>query len=167
MEGRALRLELRMDASPLLVSVTRRFVEQALETFIDDADLVSRVAMAAHELLENAAKYARQGKAELSIVLDREGAGAGTITVRLCNAAAPAHIDRLREIFSTIHGCDDPLTMYVGLMRRHANDMAISGLGLARIRAEGDMTLALDIDGEVATIAAHATVAAEQLATAG
>jgi hypothetical protein len=160
MDARALRLELRMDANPLLVSVTRRFVEQALETLVDDADLISRAAMAAHELMENAAKYARQGKAELSVLFDRTDHGAGQLTLRLCNAASPAHIDRLREIFSAIDGCDDPLTMYVGLMRRHAHDMAISGLGLARIRAEGEMTLALDIDGEMATIAARVTVPA-------
>jgi hypothetical protein len=156
MKARALRLELRMDANPLLVSVTRRFVEQALGTILDDADLVSRAAMAAHELLENAAKYARQGKAELSVVLDQ----AGRLTLRLCNSASPAHIDRLREIFATIQRCDDPLVMYLGLMRRNAHDMDVSGLGLARIRAEGDMKLDLDIDGEVATIAVRATVPA-------
>lgn len=161
MESRPLRLELRMDASPLLVSVTRRFVEQALGTFVEDADLVSRAAMAAHELLENAAKYAEQGKAVLSVVLDRVGRDAGRLTLRLCNSASPAHIDRLREIFSTIQSAEDPLVMYVGLMRRHAHDMDVSGLGLARIRAEGDMNLALDIDGEVATIAVHATVPAD------
>ena len=149
-----------MDANPLLVSVTRRFVEQALENFVEDADLVSRVAMAAHELLENAAKYARQGKAVLSVVLDRVGDEAGELTLRLCNEANPAHIDRLREVFSKIDGCEDPLVMYVGLMRRNARDTDISGLGLARIRAEGEMTLDLDIDGEIATIAARATVPA-------
>ena len=160
MNARPLRLELRLDANPLLVSVTRRFVEQALETALDDADLVSRVAMAAHELLENAAKYARQGQAVLSVVIDRAGSEPGQLTISLCNAASPMHIDRLREIFSTIDGCEDPLTMYVGLMRRHAHEVDISGLGLARIRAEGEMMLDLAIEGEVATIAAHATVPA-------
>src|SRR5262245_46506155 len=120
MEARALRLELRMDANPLLVSVTRRFVEQALGTFVEDADLVSRAAMAAHELLENAAKYACHGKAELSVVLDRVGREAGQLTLRLCNSASPANIDRLREVFSAIEGCDDPLVMYLGLMRQNA-----------------------------------------------
>ena len=158
MEARALRLELRLDARPHLVSVTRRFVEQALQTLVDDADFVARAAMAAHELLENAAKYARQGKAELSVVLSRAAGGTEELTLRLCNAASPDHIARLREIFSAIDGCADPLAMYVDLMRRNAHDLDMSGLGLARIRAEGEMTLALDIDGEVATIAARAPV---------
>jgi two-component sensor histidine kinase len=164
MHARPLRLELRLDASPDLVSVTRRFLEEALGRFVDDADLVSRAAMVAHELLENAAKYARHGKAELSLIVDGQGDGKGGgdrwLTLRLSNSTSPAHIGRLREIFSEIEGCEDPQALYVGLMRRNAHQADISGLGLARIRAEGEMTLDLQINGDNATIAAQTAMPA-------
>jgi hypothetical protein len=163
MSARPLRLELRLDASPDLVSVTRRFLEEAMGRFVDDADLVSRAAMAAHELLENAAKYAQHGTAELSLIVDGH-AGARRLTLRLSNSTSAAHIGRLREIFSEIGGCQDPQALYVGLMRRNAHETDISGLGLARICAEGEMTLDLQIDGEHATIAAQTAMPATTVA---
>src|SRR5579872_7353103 len=104
-----LRLQLRLDADPVLVSVTRRYVEEALKRFISDRDLVSRVAMTTHELLENAAKYARDRIAELSVALDQNG-GKMQVTLRLSNDTTPAHIDRLRQIFSELDSCRDPLS---------------------------------------------------------
>jgi hypothetical protein len=159
MEAGDLRLDLRMDASPLLVSVTRRFVEEALEKYVADADFVARVAMTTHELLENAAKYARGGKAQLEITME-SASGGRTLTLRLSNATSPAHVDRLRETFSEIDASHDALGLYLNLMRRNAHDSEISGLGLARIRAEGEMTLALTVQGDQALIVAHAVVPA-------
>jgi hypothetical protein len=153
MEARPLRLELSMDTAVSLVSVTRRFLEDALEKFIPDADLVWRAAMAAHELLENAAKYARHARAELSVVIDRQDGG--TLTLQLSNVTSAAHVDRLKQSFRELDACDDPLGLYVGLMRRNADRTDISGLGLARIMAEAEMTLALRVEGEAVTIVAR------------
>jgi hypothetical protein len=156
MDSRALRLELRMDARVPLVSLTRRFLESALEKYVTDADLVARVAMASHELLENAARYSRNATAELSVVMSpADGTRRGRLTLRLSNAANPAHIDRLKQSFSELDACDDPLTLYVGLMRRNARIKDVSGLGLARIRAEGEMTLALSVEGDAVTMVAE------------
>lgn len=152
-----LRLQLRLDADPVLVSVTRRYIEEALKRFISDRDLVSRVAMTTHELLENAAKYARDRIAELSVTLDQNG-GKTQVTLRLSNDTTPAHIDRLRQIFSELDSCRDPLSLYVELMRRNARRPDVSGLGLARILAEGEMSLGLSVDGRTATIVARAPV---------
>jgi hypothetical protein len=160
MEPGGLRLELSMDTSAQLVSVTRRFVEEALEKISSDADLVSRVAMSAHELLENATKYARRGRAQLSVHVEGERTGTRTLTLRLSNTTTATHIDRLRQVFSEIDATDDPLALYVTLMRRNAHERDISGLGLARIRAEGEMTLKLNIDGETATIVARTELTA-------
>jgi hypothetical protein len=152
-----LRLQLRLDTDPVLVSVTRRFIEEALRRFVTDRDLVSRVAMTAHELLENAAKYARDRNAELSVTLDSAG-GKSQVVLRLCNDTTPLHIERLRQIFSELDACRDPLALYVDLMRRNARRPDVSGLGLARIVAEGEMTLGLSVDGRTATIVARTPV---------
>lgn len=157
MEGRALRIELRLDASPSLVSVTRRFVEQALGNVLADEDLISRVAMTAHELLENAAKYARRAKAELLLVIAPDGED-HRLTVQLRNETSLPHIARLKTIFLELDGSEDPMSLYVDLMRRNAHSADTSGLGLARICAEGEMTLSLAVDGDTATIVAHTPV---------
>jgi two-component sensor histidine kinase len=152
-----------MDAAAPLVSVTRRFVENALEKFIADGDLVSRVAMAAHELLENAAKYARHSSAELSITMNRDEDGRrGDVTVRMSNVTSPAHIDRLKQSFEELDACDDPLVLYIRLMRRNAQKTDVSGLGLARIKAEAEMTLGLRVEGEAVTIVARTSLPAEE-----
>jgi hypothetical protein len=158
MEERALRLELRLDTDPLLVSPARRFVEEVLEKVVTDADLVSRVAMTAHELLENAAKYARNTKAELSVTMQPLADGAREIVLKLSNATSPHHVDRLKQMFARLDGCGDPLTFYLNLMRQNAHEVSQSGLGLARIRAEAEMSLALAVNGEVATIVARTIV---------
>jgi hypothetical protein len=164
MDTRGVRIELRLNASPPLVSVTRRFVEEALEKNISDGDLISRVAMTTHELLENAAKYARHALAELSVTMTPDGDGDDhRLTVQLRNETTPAHIDRLRNAFTELDACRDPMQFYVELMRRNAHSAETSGLGLARIRVEGEMTLALRVDGTTATIVAETHVPAAGL----
>ncbi len=153
-----------MNASPPLVSVTRRFVEEALEKVIRDGDLISRVAMATHELLENATKYARNAQAELSVTMIPHGDGDDhVLVVQLRNETSSTHIDRLRTVFMELDACRDPMQFYVDLMRRNAQSAETSGLGLARIRVEGEMTLCLRVDGTTATIVAETHVPAAGL----
>lgn len=149
-----LNVRLQMDVDPTLVSVTRRFVEESLGRFLDNRDLISRVAMAAHELLENAAKYADGRNADLSISVEGQK-GEEKITLRLTNQTSTGHLHRLREAFSELDGCRDPMTFYVELMRRNAQRPRASGLGLARILAEGEMTMGLTVSGQTATIVAE------------
>jgi two-component sensor histidine kinase len=164
MNARAVRIELGLNASPPLVSVTRRFIEEALEKVISDADLISRVAMTTHELLENAAKYAQHSRAELSVTMTPDGDGDDhRLSVQLRNETSPAHVDRLRSVFTELDACSDPMQFYVDLMRRNAHSAETSGLGLARIRVEGEMALSLRIDGTTATLVAQTPVPASGL----
>jgi hypothetical protein len=141
----SLHVRLLMDVDPLLVSVTRRFVEESLGRFVDDRSLISRVAMAAHELLENAAKYAADRNADLSVSV--EGLKG--------DQTSTGHLSRLREAFVELNGCSDPMTLYVDVMRRNAQRPNASGLGLARILAEAEMKLGLTVTGQTATIVAQ------------
>src|SRR5947209_19938449 len=75
---RDLQLELHLDSNPRLVSVVRRFIEEALEKVVDDdEDLVGRLSMAAHELVENGIKYAMCDPTIMRIGLE-QAAGAGS-----------------------------------------------------------------------------------------
>jgi hypothetical protein len=90
--------------------------------------------------------------------LDQNGGGSGEVTLRLSNDTTPAHIDRLRRTFSEMDACLDPLAFYIELMRRNARRPDVSCLGLARILAEGEMSLGLSVDGPTTTIVARTMV---------
>ena len=158
MKNEGLSLELTLDTDPRLVSITRRFVEQAMEKLVDDADAVFRVAMAAHELLENAAKYAKDRQARLALRLGPSEGGGRQVVLTMVNQTSTSHIERLKQSFSEMNTRDDPYDYYFELMRRNADDVSISGLGLARIRAEGEMSLAFDLVGVDVVIRATAHI---------
>ncbi|MCG5052677.1 MAG: hypothetical protein KA712_06930 [Myxococcales bacterium] len=153
-----LSLELTLDTDPRIVSITRRFVEQAMEKLVDDADAVFRVAMAAHELLENAAKYAENRQASLALRLEPNGDGGRQAVLTMTNQTSPDHIARLKQNFAEMNTREDPYDYYFELMRRNASDTTTSGLGLARIRAEGEMRLAFDAVGTQVLIRATAQI---------
>lgn len=157
MTERSLRFELSLEVNPRLVSVTRRFVEEALERAVDDPDITARLSMAAHELLENAAKYAVDRRGLLKVVVEPRNGGARAV-VQLTNVTTPAHVERLKNSFAEMSSSDDAFTLYAELMKRNARDRDVSGLGLARIWAEGEMNLALETRDENVTIMASAVV---------
>jgi hypothetical protein len=136
-----------------MVSVVRRFVADAFERVETDQDLVHRIAMAAHELLENAAKYSIGGRAHLRVAREPSGNGARA-HLSLSNDTTRAHVARLRRLIEEIETSADPLEHYCAVMRKNAGVAAESGLGLARIRAEGELELGLEVEGTRITIMA-------------
>ena len=153
-----LGFDLSIDPNPRFVSVVRRFVEATFDRLLTDPDTVFRVAMTAHELMENAAKYSLGSKALLRVTFQREGSEAN-VSLYLANETTPNHIDRLRERVNAIASAPDPFAHYQRLMRQTARTAADeSGLGLARIRAEGEMSLCLDVRGTTVGLLANARV---------
>jgi hypothetical protein len=155
-----LELDLPLAVTPAMVSPTRQLLEDRLADAFSDGDAVFRVAMTAHELLENAAKYATDGQARLRIEVargeaDDEGA---RVRVTVSNRAAPEDIDTLRAAVAEMGIETDPQAHYLTLMRRHAKLGSISRLGLARVRAEAEMDIALTIDGDDVTIVASTMI---------
>ena len=158
---RELGFDLSIDPNPRFVSIVRRFVEDAFERLLRDREAVFRVAMSAHELLENAAKYAIGGKALLRVSFrriddaadPRIGDGA-EVSLYLANETTPKHIGRLRDRVSAIVSAPDAFAHYQSLMRQSARATDESGLGLARIRAEGEMDLSLEVKGSSVALVA-------------
>lgn len=145
-----------------MVSVIRRFVEEMAERMGADEDLSGRVALAAHELLENVAKYADcaagnaagagdHGQGTLRLDIQDEGTGR-RLVVRVDNVTAPRHVVRLRQIFRDMSAASDPHEYYFGLM--NAVHGQHGGIGLARIQAEAEMKLHVAIDGQAVSISA-------------
>src|SRR5260221_4371884 len=130
--------------SATLITVVRRFVSHFFDELLEDAELASMIALAAHELLENAVKYSTDGEAVLTLELD-EHAAEPEVRVTIENKAPPEHVERLRGIFDDLHASTSPAAFYEELLRAGVERATGSGVGLARIYAEADMARALDV----------------------
>jgi hypothetical protein len=142
-----------------MVSIVRRFVEETFEKLVGDPEAIFRVSMTAHELLENGAKYAIGKRAVLRVVLEENADGGASAHIGLTNETTPQHVERLRVRIAEINRTEDPFALYQAMMRRSSKLRDESGLGLARIRAEGEMSLGLEVQGASVTIIARTSVA--------
>ncbi len=151
-------LELKFHPNRRDPSVIRKFVETYYGNLLHDGDTLYRVAMAAHEFMENAVKYSSDGAAQFTVELGHAPDAASTprITLSLWNKAAPHHVAQLEQVFAEMDSFSDAFEHYKALMKRDAGDG--SGIGLARIRAEGEMRLSLIRDGDRVCLRAQAEI---------
>ena len=149
-------LELSFHPTVDLIASTRRFVCAYYEPLLHDPDLVSRIGIATHELLENVLKYASDGQTVTRVCLEGEGAGQ-RLSIHTTSAITAERRAGLEEIFAEMAAASDALAYYQLAMRRHG-----SGLGLARVWAEGEMALTADFLGDTVTIVATATVRGQE-----
>lgn len=130
-----------------LVSVVRRFVSQFYDRVAFDAETVSRVALATHELLENAVKYSRSRETILRVEVVPD-VTPPAVMVRTWNHAEPKHRENLRRTVTALRGATDPNAHYLAMMRAASKRTEGSELGLARIVAEAEMTIRLEESDE-------------------
>lgn len=152
-------VELSFQPSVGLVSVVRRFVGDFYRRYLDDADGTSRVALATHELLENALKYSKDG--DTTIRIEVELTQPRQVRITLQNRADAEHLGEIREIVEGVRQAADPDVFYQALLLRKAKTRDGSGLGLARICAEGEMQVTCTVDeADLVTIEATTWVGA-------
>jgi len=162
--------ELQFRPSASLIQIIRRFVSDFYEGMLEDPDAVSRVALATHELLENAVKYSADGATALSITLEpapdasrgEPSAEGSELAIRLSNRAGEEHIEALRELFEEMEHYPDPFDHYQAVLERGARRKSGSGLGIARVRAEGEMSMSYRIEGDGVCIVARTRVQARR-----
>jgi hypothetical protein len=147
---------LELSFEPCLESVTalRRFLEVHYGRLDCDARLISRMAVTVHELLENAAKYSSGGGSRLRVEVDP--ARPRTLMVSVANHADPRHLPGLQETIAELSSAEDPLDVYQRYLLRAATRDEGSGLGLARIRVEADMSVAIEYQDNTICIRAAA-----------
>lgn len=148
-------LDLEIFRDENLVSVTRRFLEEVYERVTGDFDTVGRMALAAHELIENAVKYGTGSNAKVHVdwLTSDEG---GRMCVQVTNQAEPGQVAMLQSLIGEMAQEPNAFLYYQSLMKRNAKKTDMSGLGLARIRAEGDFVLSLECDGDRVCLSARA-----------
>jgi two-component sensor histidine kinase len=156
------RVEVRFAPTVFLVSVMREFVSSFYVRVLGQGTS-QLVAMATHELLENALKYSAEEGTTLQIEVEPRGTSAH-VTIRIENNASAEHIRPLQEVLARMNEAPDPMAHYLTLMRETSKRPDGSGLGLARLRAEADMKLALEVDGNRVCIVAECDVEKEKAA---
>jgi len=151
MDASGFNIELGLVPAGCFVSTVRRFVEEGLEKIIADHDLVYRISMAAHELLENASRYSSDRWVSLRLSADRPGDdGEGSAEITLRNESTPENLAHLQETVNEIAQAGDAMMKYQEMLRRSSRRRDGSGLGLIRIRAEGEMSVSVTIEGNQA-----------------
>jgi hypothetical protein len=140
-----------------VVTPTRRFVLDTLDEALADHETASLMAVASHELVENAVRYATTLQAQVRLKVERPREGV-FVSLTVSNLASAEHIERLRRLFVEFDAQLDPLEYYFGAVRDSAQapDTASVGLGLPRLRAEGDVALKLAVHGDRVELSAAA-----------
>jgi hypothetical protein len=153
-------IELQFRPTLDLLTPTRSFVTELLKSRRVEEDVVYRVVVAMHELLENVMKYSVDGVAHLSAgVAVAESDDNLVFCLRVSNECEPARLSNLRGEFESMKESEDPIAYYTALMLKNAGRAKLSGVGLARIWAEAQMDLDCEIAGSKATIVARTSIA--------
>ena len=124
-----------------LVSTVRRFTGEFYRRIVSDQEVAARLALATHELLENAVAYASHGDTGVRIELD-----APNLTVRTWNRVSAPGLRDLTTAIDELNNAPDAEAYYQQMLIKTTTRTEGSGLGLARIRAEADMAVSYQIE---------------------
>jgi hypothetical protein len=154
------RIEVTFAPTLILINVMRQFVSNFYVAVLGK-QASQMLAMATHELLENALRYSVEEGATFKIQVER-GEHTDVVTIRIQNRADPSHIPSLREVMARMNEAVDPMAHYLTLMRETSVRAEGSGLGLARLCAEAGMKLALEIEADTVCIVAQSELQREK-----
>jgi hypothetical protein len=156
-EDEALSLVIGLFDSPgehVATDVSQR-VGDFCEARFRDPDVRSRLHMAAHELAENVGKYATSSGASLQVELEPWRDDACCVSIRTRNQAAPTRLAEAVRRLDEVMRARDPVALYDRLIEESPPVEGVSGLGLARIKAEGGLDFDYAISGNELTVVAR------------
>jgi anti-sigma regulatory factor (Ser/Thr protein kinase) len=148
--------ELSFSPNVALVSTVRRFVSEFYVQLLLDSEATSQLAVATHELLDNAVQYSCDGNTSIRIGMTVQGS---SVRIDICtkNRATPENIAAARRSLDELTKAEDAGAHFQKLMRETATRPDGSGLGLARVRTEADMELSYDVTDDEFQLRAVAT----------
>ena len=140
-------LFLRMAPLWSTVDDVRRLVESFCAGACPDADREQQLALAAHELVQNAFASGPSSDVELELELDPD---AGRARLSVTSACEPERLPALRARVARVQAARDPLAGYLEAMKE--NPEGRGGLGLSRIRYESELELGIEVRGSRVTV---------------
>jgi anti-sigma regulatory factor (Ser/Thr protein kinase) len=132
-----IRLFIRMNPPWVFIDEIRRFVESFCACASLGPDREAQIALAVHELMQNAVPHARGADVELDLEVDAQ---AGKVTARVTNDCPEEEFRALRERVEAMYREKDALRDYLRTMKEQPSS-ARGGLGLARVRFEAQMDI--------------------------
>jgi hypothetical protein len=162
-DGRPILLMLRMRPPWVFVDEIRRFVEGFCACASPGRNREAQVALAVHELMQNAIPQAGGAEVDLSLQVDLQ---AGRIEISVSNPCSEEAYQELLLRLGQINSEPDALRGYLKAMQETPTAHR-GGLGLARVRFEAQLELSVAREGQRVTILAHGPLDAPQLPSPG
>lgn len=157
-----IRLFIRMNPPWVFIDEIRRFVESFCACGSLGADREAQIALAVHELMQNAVPHARGADVELDLEVDP---AADKVTARVTNECPEEEFAALRDRVAAMYREPDALRDYLRTMKEQPST-ARGGLGLARVRFEAQMDIRVRRSAaDRVTVEAEGPIRAPSLAT--
>jgi anti-sigma regulatory factor (Ser/Thr protein kinase) len=121
----------------VFIDEIRRFVESFCACASVGSDREAQVALAVHELMQNAVPHARGEEVELDLEVDPKG---DRVRIRVVNVGDDAAFAALQARVEAMSREPDALAHYLRTMKEQPTS-ARGGLGLARVRFEAQMEI--------------------------
>ncbi|GEJ56503.1 ATP-binding protein [Anaeromyxobacter diazotrophicus] len=153
-------LFLRMCPVWVFVDEVRHFVESFCACAGVSPERESQLALATHELMQNAITHSTSACIELRLAID---AGRDAVEVSLTNDCSPGAPEALRSRLAALQA-EPPLASYLHTMA--ADPRARGGLGLARVRYEAQLELDVTTEAGRLTVKAFGQLNPPPLAAA-
>ncbi len=153
----ALSVSLSSASSVAIIRTISQLVFEHCRNIALDDDTAARFQMAAQELTENVVKYSAGPRVRLEVEL-RRGTPGQRLYVRASNEASAEQLREVERRLTELISSEDPVGLYDRLIRESAPQLDVSGLGLVRLRAEGNFSVEYSIAGSVLTISAYMNV---------
>lgn len=132
-------LTMRMKPPWVFIDELRRFVESFCACACPECDREAQMALAVHELMQNAVPHSHDQEVELTLEVEPE---ADRVVVAVSNSCTDAEYHALSDRIAAMYQEPDALAHYLKAMHETPASTR-GGLGLARIRFEAQLDLAV------------------------
>jgi anti-sigma regulatory factor (Ser/Thr protein kinase) len=157
------QLLIRMSPPWVFIDEIRRFTESFSACACPGADREAQVALAVHELMQNAVPHSLGEEVELVLEVSRDQ---DAVSIRVTNRCTDADYEDLRERIDHMNQEPDALAHYVRTMRDHPSHTR-GGLGLARVRFEAQLDISVRREAGRVTVEAFGPLRAPRLPAVG
>ena len=158
-----IQLLIRMSPPWVFIDELRRFTESFCACACPGQDREAQVALAVHELMQNAVPHSFGEEVELQLEVSRER---DIVAIKVSNRCSDEDYERLRERIQKMNDEPDALAHYVKMMRENPANTR-GGLGLARVRFEAQLEISVRREAGRVVVEAFGPLRAPRLPAAG